>query len=142
MKVYLDTSSLFKLYHKEPGTEDLDRIFFDNSITAIFLSEITNVEFISAVYKRVRMKELHRNDAEQIIRLFDNDIKNYTIIPLSSTTIELAKTLILKYGQEGLRTLDALQLASAIEVKDLINKYFTADKILLSTFEKEHLPIS
>ena len=142
MKVYLDTSSLFKLYHKEPGTEDLDRIFFDNSITAIFLSKITNVEFISAVYKRVRMKELHRKDAEQIIRLFDNDIKNYTIIPLSSTTIELAKTLILKYGQEGLRTLDALQLASAIEVKDLINKYFTADKILLSTFEKEHLPIS
>ena len=142
MKVYLDTSSLFKLYHKETGTEDLERILFDNSITAIFLSEITNVEFISAIFKRVRMKELNMNDAEQIINLFNNDIKNYTIIPVSSATVELAKAFILKYGQEGLRTLDALQLASAIEVKELINTYFTADKILLSFFEKEHLPIS
>ncbi len=53
-----------------------------------------------------------------------------------------AKLLILKYGQDGLRTLDALQFASAIEVKDLVNKYFTADKLLLSLFEKEYLPVS
>jgi len=142
MKLYLDTSSLFKLYHSEPGSEDMDRIFSDNEITGIFLSEITNVEFISAVFKRVRMKELSMNDAEQLIRLFDNDLKKYTIVPVSSTTLENAKLLILKYGQEGLRTLDALQFASAIEVKNLVSKYLTSDKLLLSFFEKEYLPIS
>lgn len=142
MKLYLDTSSLFKLYHSEPGSEEMDRIFSDNEITGIFLSEITNVEFISAVFKRVRMKELSMNDAEQLIRLFDNDLKKYTIVPVSSTTLENAKLLILKYGQEGLRTLDALQFASAIEVKNLVSKYLTSDKLLLSFFEKEYLPIS
>lgn len=55
---------------------------------------------------------------------------------------ENAIRLILKYGQDGLRTLDALQLASAIEVKNIVTKYFTADKLLLSLFEKEHLPTS
>src|SRR5665647_2853476 len=112
MKLYLDTSSLFKLYHSEPGSEEMDSVFSDNEITGIFLSEITNVEFISAVFKRVRMKELSMNDAEQLIKLFDNDLKKYTIVPVSSTTtLENAKLLILKYGQEGLRTLDALQFA-------------------------------
>lgn len=142
MKLYLDTSSLFKLYHSEPGSEEMDSVFSDNEITGIFLSEITNVEFISAVFKRVRMKELSMNDAEQLIKLFDNDLKKYTIVPVSSTTLENAKLLILKYGQEGLRTLDALQFASAIEVKNLVSKYLTSDKLLLSFFEKEYLPIS
>src|SRR5674476_453793 len=142
MKLYLDTSSLFKLYHSEPGSEEMDSVFADNEITGIFLSEITNVEFISAVFKRVRMKELSMNDAEQLIKLFDNDLKKYTIVPVSSATLENAKLLILKYGQEGLRTLDALQFASAIEVKNLVSKYLTSDKLLLSFFEKEYLPIS
>ena len=142
MKLYLDTSSLFKLYHIEPGTEELDRVFSDNDVTVVFLSEITNVEFISAVFKRVRTKELSMNDAEQIIKLFDNDLKKYTIVPINSATLEVAKLLILKYGQDGLRTLDGLQFASAIEVKDVVTKYFTADKLLLSLFEREYLPTS
>ena len=141
MKLYLDTSSLFKLYHSESGTEEMDAIFSDNNITDIFLSEITNVEFISAVFKKVRMKELSMKDAKQMIKLFDNDLKKYTIVPVSSVTLESATFLILRYGQDGLRTLDALQLASAIEVKDMVNKYITSDKLLLSLFKKEYLPI-
>lgn len=39
-----------------------------------------------------------------------------------------------------LRTLDALQLASALEVKATVNKFITADKLLLALFEKEDLP--
>ena len=55
MKLYLDTSSLFKLYHNESGTEEMDSIFSDNEVTGVFISEITSVEFISAVFKKVRM---------------------------------------------------------------------------------------
>lgn len=141
MKLYLDTSSLFKLYHLEPGTEEIDNVFTNNEVSGIFLSEITNVEFISAVFKRVRMKELSMNDAEEIIKLFDDDLIKYTIVPVSSKILEAAKLLIFKYGQDGLRTLDALQFASAIDVKNMVNKYFTADKLLLTLFEKESLPI-
>lgn len=51
-----------------------------------------------------------------------------------------AKLLVNKYGQDGLRTLDSIQLSCCIEVKDLVDKYFTADKLLLNIFEKEQLP--
>jgi len=118
----------------------MESVFSDNEVTGVFISEITSVEFISAVFKRVRMMELSMSDAEQIINLFDNDLKKYTIVPVNSATLETAKLLVLKYGQDGLRTLDALQFASAIEVKNLVIRYFTADKLLLSLFEKEYLP--
>ena len=38
MKIFLDTSSLFKLYHEEEGTEELEKVFSQAKITEIFLS--------------------------------------------------------------------------------------------------------
>lgn len=40
MKVFFDTSSLFKLYHRESGTDELITFLQDNKIEAIYLSEI------------------------------------------------------------------------------------------------------
>ena len=54
MKIYIDTSSLVKLYHAEPGTELIDKVFEQNSITEIYLSTITKIEFNSAITKKVR----------------------------------------------------------------------------------------
>jgi PIN domain nuclease of toxin-antitoxin system len=54
MKIFLDTSSLFKLYHQETGTQELEKIFELAKITHIFLSEITKLEFSSTVWKKVR----------------------------------------------------------------------------------------
>ncbi len=141
MKLYLDTSSLFKLYHDESGTQELDNFFSANNIVDIFLSEITKVEYVSAVYKRARMKDLSGSDAEIIIKLFESDLQKYSIIPVNSITLEKAKILIGKYGQDGLRTLDSMQLASAIEVKNIVNKYFTSDQLLHTLFLKENLPV-
>ncbi|HEY5464275.1 MAG TPA: type II toxin-antitoxin system VapC family toxin [Hanamia sp.] len=141
MKIYLDTSSLFKLYQKEPDSENLGDIFYNTSITGVFISEIAKVEFVSALFKKVRMQETDLSDAQKAIRLFDNDFEKYIIVPVESNIFEKAKQLILEHGIIGLRTLDAIQLASAIEVKRLINKYFTADKLLSSLFEKENLPV-
>lgn len=92
MKVYLDTSSLFKLYKRETGSEEIESVISNNNVADIFLSEIT-------------------------------------------------KQLIFNYGVTGLRTLDSIQLASAIEVKSQIDKYFTSDKLLHLLFEKESLPV-
>lgn len=84
MKIYLDTSSLFKLYHKEVGTEEMDQLFSSNNITAIFLSKLTNVEFFSTLLKRVRMKEMSIENADEIIKLFKEGLKKYTIITVST----------------------------------------------------------
>ena len=45
MKIFLDTSLLFKLYHQETGTSELESVFAQEKITHIFLSEISKVEF-------------------------------------------------------------------------------------------------
>ena len=87
MTLFIDTSSLFKLYHNELGTVELDTIFSENEITRVFISEITNVEFVSAVFNKVRMKELTIDNAEKIINLFDTDLKKYTIIPVEGSTL-------------------------------------------------------
>lgn len=44
MKIFLDTSSLFKLYHREADTAELERNLSATKITGIYLSEITKVE--------------------------------------------------------------------------------------------------
>ena len=45
MKIFLDTSSLLKLYHKESGTQELMDFFNKNTIEVIFLAELAEIEF-------------------------------------------------------------------------------------------------
>jgi PIN domain nuclease of toxin-antitoxin system len=49
MNLFFDTSSLFKLYHLEEGSKEIINFFNSNKIDSIYLSEITSVEFCSAV---------------------------------------------------------------------------------------------
>lgn len=64
MKIFLDTSSLFKLYHYEADTKIIEQIFSDVNVTNVYLSEITKVEFVSSVWKKkVRTKEITAQEA-------------------------------------------------------------------------------
>ena len=38
MKIYLDTSSLFKLYKRETGSEEMEAEISNNNIADVFLS--------------------------------------------------------------------------------------------------------
>lgn len=50
--MFLDTSSLFKLYHREIGTTELESLFSTLKITEVFLSEISKIEFTSAYLEK------------------------------------------------------------------------------------------
>lgn len=140
MIIFLDTSSLFKLYHQESGTVELERLFSEQKITAIFLSEISKIEFTSMIWKKVRTKEITFLEAEITLDLFKSDFEKYKFIVLNSLIIEQARILTSKYGTQGLRTLDSLQLSCAISASQNIDLFISADKILNSLFEKEGLP--
>jgi len=75
MNIFLDTSSLIKLYHTEQGTEELDKLLDENSVQEIYLSEIAKIEFNSAVWKKVRTKDLTKEEAVEIIDSFQTDTK-------------------------------------------------------------------
>jgi len=47
----------------------------------------------------------------------------------------------MKYGNKGLRTLDSLQLASALILKNKPCVFFTSDKLLKSLFIEESLNV-
>ena len=67
MKIFLDTSSLIKLYHEEVGTDYLDSMFEEFKITNVYLSELAKVEYNSAIMKKVRTKELTEDEAKDLI---------------------------------------------------------------------------
>ena len=64
MKIFLDTSSLFKLCNQETGTEELESFFLKLKITHIYLSEISKLEFTSTIWKKVRTKEISIDQAQ------------------------------------------------------------------------------
>lgn len=138
MKIFLDTSSLFKLYHKESGTQELMDFFNKNTIEGIFLAELTEIEFSSVIWKKCRKKEIDEKVALTLIEAFEKDSENFNIVSESTEIRQLAKKMIRKYWKEGLRTLDSIQLASVLMIRDKIDFFFTSDNLLaeIASFEK------
>ena len=140
MKAFLDTSSLIKLYHQEEGSDSITRTI-SNDVEEIFLSELAVLEFRSAIWKKTREKEIEEKDAIEVISFFHNDHDNFQWILLQSDIVESAAHLLMKYGKNGLRTLDSLQLATALTLKDEECIFLTSDKLLQSLLEEEKLKI-
>jgi len=141
MKIFLDTSSLVKLYHNEDGSEELIQLFQEQNIEAIFLSNIAKLEFSSAVYKKVRTRELSENEANELIQLFESDFSKYSFINCNNEIVEEANKLLKLYGANGLRSLDSIQLASMIKVKQEIDIAKSADVKLNAFITSEGIRI-
>jgi len=138
MKIFLDTSSLFKLYHKESGTQELMDFFNNNTIECIFLAELTEIEFSSVIWKKCRKKEIDEKIALTLIEAFEKDSENFNFVSESAEIRQLAKKMIRKYWKEGLRTLDSIQLASVLMIREKVDFFFTSDNLLaeIASFEK------
>lgn len=141
MNIFLDTSSLIKLYHYEESSTELDQLFTNYPVSALVLSEITKAEFESAIWKKVRMDDLAADQGKEIIAYFQADYSKFHFVLVESELIAFSRELIATYGIKGLRTLDAIQLASALSVKSQLGKVVTADGLLKSFMEKEKLPV-
>ncbi|KKO20751.1 MAG: type II toxin-antitoxin system VapC family toxin [Candidatus Brocadia sp.] len=76
MKTFLDTSSLIKLYHQEEGA-DFVMDALSNDIEEILLSELAVLEFRSALWKKIREKEIEEKVAIEVIQCFQKDRDNF-----------------------------------------------------------------
>ena len=140
MKYYFDTSSLVKLYHNESGTSVVMKLFESDDIEAM-ISEITILEFYSTIYKKIRTKEINDKTAQKVLKNFNNDSEYFNIINITTELIYSAKQLIQKYGESGLRTLDSIQFASALKVKNEINEVICCDLGLIKLLKKEFINV-
>jgi predicted nucleic acid-binding protein len=139
LKLFLDTSSLLKLYHKEEGSEQLLKLAL--GAQEIYLSTLAKLEFRSALWRKVRTKEISKEECEAVVQIFVQDKQKYHWVLQDQRIDEMAECLLAKWGENGLRTLDSIQLASAITLQGQPDCIFhTADKTLAKMFKKEKLP--
>ena len=131
MKTYfLDTSALVKRYHQEVGTEVIDKIFGEED-KELFISDLSIIEFHSAIALKVRTREISRDAFFHLIGLFSNelDIGLYRVMRIDEAEKQEAVKLLTKYGFDyALRTLDSLQLAAMESVgKEKVDGVVCAD---------------
>lgn len=139
---FCDTSAIIKLYHHEVGSEWMEAIFNDaNAI--IVISELTRVEFYSAMLKKVRTGDITNEAKEEAIKNFEKDGHDKFILTLLDSRIfKEAQKLLYKYGNDySIRTLDAIQLAACLHDKTDGIRFICADVHLLKICELEGLDI-
>lgn len=139
MKLFLDTSSLFKLYHQEVDSGVTEAVFTLNIVSVIFLSDLTKVEFESTVWKKVRTQDITELQAKTLLESFESDFGKYSFVQIDNIIIEQARNLLAKHGSKGLRALDSIQLSTAVSLKRRADLFISADKLLSSFFEQESL---
>ncbi len=110
--VYLDTSVLVAYYCQEKNSKIIDEIITRTHQPAI--SQLTDVELVSAISRKIREKNLSQNDGKRIIEQFQKHLDKdfYFQIPIETQHYKLAKKWISQFST-SLRTLDALHIAVA-----------------------------
>jgi hypothetical protein len=109
---FIDSSALVKRYVKETGSRWLINLVSPHTGNLIFISTITPVEVMSAVFKYKREKKISARTASSIRLLLERHTKReYNFWVLSETVLQRALDFLDSYS---LRAYDAVQLASAV----------------------------
>jgi predicted nucleic acid-binding protein len=138
---FFDSSALVKLYHFETGTPIVDQIV-NVAGNTIRISRLTPAELTSAFAIKVRTQSIDREDAELFLRQFRRDIAagKLEIFSVTESEFAIAESLVERYAFElRLRTLDALQLAVAMELRnqELVVHFVAADRTLCEVAGRE-----
>ncbi len=95
---FFDTSALVKIYHREIGTEMVEDIY-ENTNNKLFISQLSKVEYISALCKKLRSNEISKEAFEFAHAKFNFDsINMFQVVPFYADILDEAERLIHKYG--------------------------------------------
>jgi len=112
-KYFFDTSAIVKRYHREDGSDFIDRLFTEADAEFV-ISDISIIEFYSALSLKVRVGEIDEENFMSLRKLFSQDIKRgiYEVAEFSNAEKLESTKLLLKYAKKhSLKTLDAIQLS-------------------------------
>ncbi|HEX4232233.1 MAG TPA: type II toxin-antitoxin system VapC family toxin [Bryobacteraceae bacterium] len=116
---FLDTSALAKLYHQESGSDHVERILNEQGSKGI-ISRLSLVEFESVLAIKVRTGVLDSAGRTIALRRFRADIAGNRIIvgpSIEERHFQSAARLLRVHAVDrGLRTLDGIQLAVALDL--------------------------
>lgn len=113
MILYVDTSALVKLYVPEPESSAVQQLVESAEIAAISL--VAYAEARAAFARKHRERAVDLKDYRRIIQEFNNDWDNYFIVDVTEPLVKRAGQLA---EQHGLRGYDAIQLSSAVLMRE------------------------
>jgi len=124
--VYVDTSVLLPVYVPEPLSHTAAERLAEAG--EICISRLAEVEFYSALARKLRMREIDTEQARRIVDTFARHLHSglYTTLRVSNDVFDLSRDYLKKFSS-NLCTLDALPLACCANAKLTL---ITADKTL------------
>lgn len=114
--IYLDSSALIKLLHGEAETQSLEEWLLGHFGPRQVTSELTRLEVVRACRR-------HFADALATTRVL---LGSLDVVALTADIIEDAAEI----GDPWLRSLDAIQLASALAIKEELTGFVSYDRRL------------
>lgn len=129
MRVFVDTSSLFKKYVNEPGSD-----VFENTLsraTEIAVSPVTWIEMNAAIERRLTGRSLSAEQADWLRAEAKKDFTYFFQVLWNENLENKAVELIRKHA---LKTMDAVQLASGFLSESEL--FLTSDQKLYKEAKK------
>ncbi len=132
--LYVDTSALVKRYVDELGSTWLRAVIDPALSPLVVMSHLTLAEMRSAFQRRLREGALTPVELGQLHNAFCSDCRDeYQIFPVNQIVIDLAGELI---ERQTLRTLDALQLATALAAQQFLVARGFPDLVFLAADDR------
>lgn len=138
-RYFLDSSALVKRYHREEGSEAVERLLAVPG-ERFLVSRLAIVEVTSSFARLVREKSLSADDLAKLVARMEDDVAGgvFAVVAVSSMRLADAATLIATQGLTiPLRTLDAIHLATALAIhgRSRLAGFVAADRKLLAAAE-------
>jgi uncharacterized protein len=111
---YFDASALVKRYVRESGTPTVRRLLRQEQAATSRLSE---AEISSALCRRLREGGLTARQYQRVLEALRADLARLEIVELSPAVVAAVHPLLARHG---LRAGDALQLASALMLREAV----------------------
>ncbi|WP_034409053.1 type II toxin-antitoxin system VapC family toxin [Deinococcus murrayi] len=124
---YLDSSAFAKLYLDEPGREEVEALVEQTGRVAACAIAYAEVRGVIARYRHE--ERLTAEEATSAIEAFEADWGTTNVVDVTPALLRLASSLLDAHA--GLRAMDALHLAAALEVRAVEEtRFLTFDRDL------------
>jgi predicted nucleic acid-binding protein len=141
MQYFLDTSAIVKIYHHESGSDQV--IPFYKGPEAIVISELSKVEFVSTIHKKLRTGEITADTLDAVKNRFLADCSGrFVVIHVASFIVDMAMDIMNTHGRANhLFSLDALQIATLLTIAEKDTTFVCADKRLTALVKTIRTPV-
>lgn len=143
MILFLDASSLVKLYHDEAGAETMRELFRRPELNgAFFVSELVSLEVLVRLTRAARSggRKERRRLGRVLREHAHHRATHLTVLAVETGVVRVAESIAIEYSDSGAGTLDLLHAASAQQAREIVPHeplvFVAADRKLRSLAER------